>query len=173
MQVRGRWLFQSVDPSVTDIHLKVLFRRHGNIIISNQAWLDPQGANVGGSGWSSWVVIGRWRPEGSWRPLRGRELPLASVSCSPSANWENTRRVWNINMVHYESIQQCVWSCGSPRHHILLSQLHLSLSTRPDRNSTTSEPFQSVTTETAADESRQRIVEITIKKNPPINASHS
>lgn len=43
-------------------------------------------ANVGGSGWSSWAVIGRWHPAGSWRQLRGRELPLASASCSPFVN---------------------------------------------------------------------------------------
>lgn len=36
--------------------------------------------------WSSWAVIGRWHPAGSWRPLRGHEQPLACVSCSPFVN---------------------------------------------------------------------------------------
>lgn len=56
---------------------------------SKTAKLVRSRANVGGSGWSSWAVIGRWRPAGSWRQLRGRELPLASVSCSPFVNCRN------------------------------------------------------------------------------------
>lgn len=57
-------------------------------------------ANVGVSGWSSWVAIGQWRPAGSWRRLRGRELPLASVSCSPFVNCPEHRKhvMWPLHL---------------------------------------------------------------------------
>lgn len=42
--------------------------------------------------WSSWVAIGRWRPAGSWRRLRGREPPSACASYSPFVNCPRSRK---------------------------------------------------------------------------------
>ena len=64
-------------------------------------------ASVGGPGRSSWAVIGRWHPEGSWRRLRVREQQSASVSCTPFVSWGQDTGQYHKNITSIFFKQRC------------------------------------------------------------------
>lgn len=89
MTVWGRresWLFQSIVSAAPQFIYFIWYPSKYTFLLLVGSSSDSI------KSWSSWVVIGRWHPADSWRPLPARELPLACVSCNPFVNCQQYRK---------------------------------------------------------------------------------
>lgn len=58
------------------------------------------GTSVDGSGPSSWAVIGRWHPAGSWHQQQEHELLSASVSYSLAGDWKTENKYKCLHLLY-------------------------------------------------------------------------
>lgn len=119
---RGSWLFQSIVSAAPQFIYFIWYPPKYTFLLLVGSSSDLI------KSWSSWVVIGRWHPADSWRPLPARELPLTCVSCNPFVNCQQYRKNNDdyVTQLKWILISKAWSGClRLPRHDVLLGQFHL------------------------------------------------